>query len=75
MSDYVIETKGLTRKFGRHTAVDHLSLRVPRGSVFAFLGRNGAGQKPPTIRMLLNQLEADFRVPRACWGWTVSNRS
>lgn len=63
MSDYVIETEGLTRKFGRHMAVDHLSLRVPRGSVFAFLGRNGAG-KTTTIRMLLNQLEATSGTAR-----------
>ena len=63
MSDYVIETEGLTRKFGRHTAVDHLSLQVPRGSVFAFLGRNGAG-KTTTIRMLLNQLEATSGAAR-----------
>lgn len=56
MSDSVIETDGLTRRFGRRTVVDHLSLSVPRGSVFAFLGRNGAG-KTTTIRMLLNLLD------------------
>ena len=56
MSDYVIETEGLTRRFGRRTVLDHLSLAVPRGSVFAFLGRNGAG-KTTTIRLLLNLLE------------------
>ncbi|HEY3377231.1 MAG TPA: ABC transporter ATP-binding protein [Armatimonadota bacterium] len=56
MSDFAIETDGLTRRFGRRTAVDHLSLTVPRGSVFAFLGRNGAG-KTTTIRMLLNLLD------------------
>ncbi len=56
MTDYVIETEGLTKKFGKRTVVDALSLAVPRGSVFAFLGRNGAG-KTTTIRMLLNLLD------------------
>jgi ABC-2 type transport system ATP-binding protein len=54
--DYVIETHNLTRIFGKKIAVDNLSLKVPRGSVFAFLGKNGAG-KTTTIRMLLNLLE------------------
>jgi ABC-2 type transport system ATP-binding protein len=52
----VIETRGLTRYFGRKCAVDGVSLRVPRGSVFAFIGRNGAG-KTTTIRMILGLLE------------------
>ncbi|OMH31570.1 ABC transporter ATP-binding protein [Tersicoccus sp. Bi-70] len=45
-------TSGLTKTFGRHTAVDSLDLIVPRASVFGFLGPNGSG-KTTTIRMLL----------------------
>jgi ABC-2 type transport system ATP-binding protein len=52
----VIGARGLTRYFGGKCAVDGLSLRVPRGSVFAFIGRNGAG-KTTTIRMILGLLE------------------
>lgn len=52
MSDYVIETQGLTRYFGKKCVVNQLDLKVPRGSIYAFLGRNGAG-KSTTIRMLL----------------------
>ncbi len=48
----LIETTGLTRRFGAETAVDGLNLRVEAGSVFGFLGPNGAG-KTTTIRMLL----------------------
>ena len=55
-TDYVIETTGLTRYFGKKKAVDSLSMRVPRGSVFAFLGRNGSG-KTTTIRMILGLLQ------------------
>jgi len=51
----VICTKGLTRYFGARPAVYELNLEVPRGSVFAFVGRNGSG-KSTTIRMLLGLL-------------------
>ena len=52
----VIQTRGLTRYFGRKAAVYELDLTVPRGGVFALLGRNGSG-KTTTIRMLLGLLE------------------
>lgn len=53
---YAIQTTGLTKRYGKYTAVDDLNIRVPAGSVFAFLGRNGAG-KTTTIRMLLDLLD------------------
>jgi ABC-type multidrug transport system ATPase subunit len=52
-----IETEALTKRFGRQTAVDGLSLAVPGGSVFGFLGPNGSG-KTTTIRMLLGLASA-----------------
>lgn len=50
-----IATRGLTKRFGRLTAVDSLDLAVERGEVFGFLGPNGAG-KTTTIRLLLGFL-------------------
>jgi len=47
----VIDTEGLTRKFGETTAVDGLSIHVREGEVFGLLGPNGAG-KTTTVRML-----------------------
>src|SRR5688572_9668076 len=47
-----VETVGLTKAFGDRVVVDNLSVRVPRGSVSAFVGPNGAG-KSTTLRMLL----------------------
>lgn len=56
MSEFAIETVGLTRRFGRTVAVDGIDLGVPVGSVYGFLGRNGAG-KTTTIQMLMGMLE------------------
>lgn len=64
MSDAIITTQSLTRRFGTFTAVDSLSIRVERGSIFAFLGANGSG-KSTTIRMLIGLLaptEGQIRV-------------
>ena len=46
-----IETRELTRVFGKRVAVERLTLAIPEGSVFGFLGPNGAG-KTTTVRML-----------------------
>lgn len=51
-NEYVIETSDLTKRYGDVLAVDRLSLRVPRGGVFGFLGPNGSG-KTTTMGMLL----------------------
>jgi ABC-2 type transport system ATP-binding protein len=53
-----IQTNQLTRSFGELKAVDRLTLEVPRGTVFGFLGPNGSG-KTTTIRLLLGLLDAD----------------
>jgi len=58
MADFVITTSGLTRCFGKITAVDGVDLAVERGSVYGFLGPNGAG-KTTTIRMLLGLIRPD----------------
>ena len=52
MSDYVIETRGLTKQYGAQTSVSDLSIHVRQGRIYGLLGRNGAG-KTTTMRMLL----------------------
>jgi ABC-type uncharacterized transport system ATPase subunit len=52
VSEFVVETRGLTKRFGDVVAVDDLTMRVRRGEVYGFLGPNGAG-KTTTLRMLL----------------------
>ncbi len=53
--DIAIESENLTRRFGELTAVDRLTMTVPRGVIFGFLGPNGAG-KSTTINMLISML-------------------
>ncbi len=52
MSSYVIETQGLTRRYGEQVSVSSLDLHVKKGRIYGLLGRNGAG-KTTTMRMLL----------------------
>ncbi len=52
MSELILETNGLTKKFGKRRAVENVDLRLAKGEIYGFLGPNGAG-KTTTIRMLL----------------------
>jgi ABC-type multidrug transport system ATPase subunit len=52
----MIECDKLTKRFGHFTAVDHVSFKVEKGSIFGFLGPNGSG-KSTVIRMLCGLLE------------------
>ncbi len=56
-TELAIETRGLTKRFGSHAAVDGVDLAVPAGAVFGFLGPNGSG-KTTTIRMMLGLASA-----------------
>jgi len=53
---HAVVTQGLTRRFGKHVAVDHVDLAVRTGELYGFLGPNGAG-KSTTLRMLCGLLE------------------
>ena len=52
MSDCIIETKGLTKRYGEQVSVSSLDLHVQKGRIYGLLGRNGAG-KTTTMKMLL----------------------
>jgi len=56
MNEYPIIVENLTKRFGKFTAVDHVSFSIKRGEVYGWLGPNGAG-KTTTIRMLLGLLK------------------
>jgi ABC-2 type transport system ATP-binding protein len=64
VENWAIETKDLTRKFGDKVAVNSVDLQVERGTLYGFLGHNGAG-KSTTIKMLTGLLApsgGDMRV-------------
>lgn len=54
--EYIIETKGLSKKFKDMDAVKNIDLKIPKGCIYGFLGPNGAG-KSTTIRMLLGLIK------------------
>lgn len=56
--EYAINVRGLTKRFGKKTAVNNVDIAVPEGQVWGFLGPNGSG-KTTTIRMLCGLLKAD----------------
>jgi len=66
----IIQTRQLTRTYGRHRGIECLGLDVPRGSVYGFLGPNGAG-KTTAIRVLLGFLKPNSGsaqvLGRDCW--------
>ena len=58
MPELAIETRGLVKRYRRIDAVNGLSLAVPKGAIYALVGRNGSG-KTTTIRMLLDLARPD----------------
>jgi len=59
----MIEVENLTKRYGRHTAVDGISFRVNKGEILGFLGPNGAG-KTTTMRILTCYLPATLGTAR-----------
>jgi ABC-2 type transport system ATP-binding protein len=55
MQDIIIETQQLTKYYGKRLALDHLNMRIARGSIYGLLGRNGSG-KTTAIKLLLGLL-------------------
>ena len=68
-----IDVRGMTKRFGTHTAVDHIDLQVASGEICGFLGPNGSG-KTTFIRMLCGLLRADDGEG-TCLGYDVIRES
>jgi ABC-2 type transport system ATP-binding protein len=69
----VIDVRGLTKRFGERTVVDHFDIKVPKGAIYGFLGPNGSG-KTTTIRMLCGLLTPDEGEGR-CLGLDVRHEA
>ena len=57
-SEYAVRLEGVTKRFGKHTAVSSLDLVIPRGVIYGLLGPNGSG-KTTSIRMIMGILHPD----------------
>ena len=73
MSQPVIDVKGLVKRFGDKTVVDHFDISVPKGTIYGFLGPNGSG-KTTTIRMLCGLLTPDAGEG-SCLGYDILRQS
>ena len=56
----VIEVNNLVKRYGDHTAVDHLSFKIEKGKIYGFLGPNGAG-KSTTMNMITGYIASTER--------------
>ena len=54
MANEILVTRGLTKRYGNHLAVDHVELSIQKGQIYGLVGRNGAG-KTTIIRMVTAQ--------------------
>lgn len=63
--EITVAARGLSRRFGTHTVVDHISLELKRGEILGFLGPNGAG-KTTTMQMLTGNLAPSAGSVRIC---------
>src|ERR1700730_10549374 len=68
-TEFAVQMDGLTRRFGDFVAVDNLTLKIPKGHLYGFLGLNGAG-KTTTIRMLTTLLPPSAGTAKL-WGHDV----
>ncbi|MES2126136.1 MAG: ABC transporter ATP-binding protein [Pseudomonadota bacterium] len=71
--DVVIDVRGLTKRYGARTVVDHVDLQVKRGNIYGFLGPNGSG-KTTTIRMLCGLLTPD-EGEGTCLGFDIRTQA
>ncbi len=74
----ILSIQGLSKSFGKHRVIDSLTIDVPEGAVFGFVGQNGAG-KTTTMKMILGLLQADSGSITVCgqqvaYGKTQANR-
>jgi ABC-2 type transport system ATP-binding protein len=72
-AEFAIDVRGMTKRFGKLTAVDHIELQVRTGEICGFLGPNGSG-KTTFIRMLCGLLRPD-EGSGTCLGFDVIRES
>ena len=56
MTEYILKVNNVTKKYANHTALENVSISVPKGSIYGLLGPNGAGKT--TLMRIINQITA-----------------
>tara|TARA_B100001142_G_C14293437_1_gene639884 strand:- start:305 stop:1201 length:897 start_codon:yes stop_codon:yes gene_type:complete len=56
MQNNILDAKNIVKKFGNNIILDHINIKIPRGSIFGLLGPNGAGKT--TLMRIINQIIA-----------------
>ena len=69
--EYAIETAGLVKQYGIKSVINGLDMRIPRASIYGFVGRNGAG-KTTTMKMMAG-LATPTRGSIACFGQPLAS--
>lgn len=63
MSEYILETSGLSKSFSRKKAVDNIDLKIRKGDIYGFIGKNGAG-KTTAIKLISGLIKSDEGIIR-----------
>ncbi len=71
MSEILLETRNLTKQYGRHKAVDNVSLHIKKGAIYGFIGRNGAGKT--TFLKMISGLSKPTSGEIELFGYTGNN--
>lgn len=71
--EYVLTTSGLSKRYGKFKALDDLSMHIPKGAIYGFVGRNGAGKT--TLIRLICGLQEPTRGSYAIYGTDYTNKS
>ena len=70
MSEYLLTTRNLTKTFGKHKAVDGINMHIKKGSIYGFIGRNGAGKT--TFMKIISGLSAPSEGEFSLFGYPYS---
>lgn len=68
MSEILLETRNLTKRYGKHTAVNSINMHIKRGAIYGFIGRNGAGKS--TCLKMFSGLSAPTSGEIEMFGYT-----
>jgi len=71
--EYVLTTSGLSKKYGKFQALDDLSMHIPKGAIYGFVGRNGAGKT--TLIRLICGLQAPTQGAYSIYGIDYTDKA